>query len=190
MPRVLSVVDNGQRAVDSGGGTTGSSTEDSETSTVIEEDIFSSALSDLDIRRIAWGIEQVRRIMDATPIREQIVREVSPGAVSSDGPQLGDWVSDVIHCYYCICGYKSYLSCHFISSGMLVLYYIVLYSIIVIAIDTCITHILLLTICVFPILSYFISSSVFSADTTECIPSIQLDGQLVVGSIILLLRSC
>lgn len=121
----MSVVDNGQRAVDSSVGATGSSTEDSETSTGgIEEDIFSSALSDLDIRRIAWGVEQVRRIMDATPIREQIVREVSPGAVSSDGPQLGDWVSDVIQ--YKWLQKLSSMSYHFVSSGLLVLYYILL----------------------------------------------------------------
>jgi hypothetical protein len=125
----MSIVDNGQRAVDNSVGATGSSsssTEDSETSPGIEEDIFSSALSDLDIRRIAWGVDQVRRIMDATPIREHIVREVSPGAVSSDGPQLGDWVSDVVH-YYCICGCRSYLPCHVISFPVDCLYCIILY---------------------------------------------------------------
>ena len=95
---MMSVLDSsGQRAVDSGVGQRGSSTLDSESSssTAAREDIFSSALSDLDIQRIAWGVDQVRRIMDAPPIGEQIVREVSPGAVFSDGPQLSDWVSDM-----------------------------------------------------------------------------------------------
>lgn len=94
---MMSVVDSsGQRAVDSGVGQRGTSTLDSESSsTATREDIFSSALSDLDIQRIAWGVEQVRRIMDAPPLREQIVREVSPGAVFSAGPQLSDWVSDM-----------------------------------------------------------------------------------------------
>ena len=43
-------------------------------------------LTDLDARKLAWGVGQVRRIMDASPLRELLRGEVYPGPGVSGAP--------------------------------------------------------------------------------------------------------
>ncbi|CAM9709190.1 unnamed protein product, partial [Ectocarpus fasciculatus] len=54
---------------------------------------ISSYLHSLDVKRLLWGIEEVRRIVDSAPLSELVGGEISPGGnIVSD--ELGKWVED------------------------------------------------------------------------------------------------
>ena len=113
VPRVMAIVDSDTTQRDINKGSTGDGIDDKEFSTdtssssshssnstinyppnasndsLDEEDDFSSALSDIDVLRIEWGMQQVRRILAAAPFRDLLVREVTPDG----GDDESDWVS-------------------------------------------------------------------------------------------------